>query len=255
MKETARINTRPAAAWQIFRAAGLAALDAIMPPRCLNCGEAVERQGAVCGACFTGLNFITAPLCACCGMPFEFAIDEGAVCAECASFPPPFTKARSALVYDEGSRSLLIRLKHDSTHGMPAFGRWLARSGGDLLTQADMITPVPLHPWRLWTRRYNQSALLALALGKATRIRVIPDLLRRTRATPSQAGRNRDQRRTNVRRAFAVRRPETVKDANILLIDDVYTTGATVAECARVLLAAGAARVDVLTLARVVRAA
>jgi ComF family protein len=158
--------------------------------------------------------------------------------------------------YDEGARPLILRFKHaDRTEAAPAFARWMARSGAALLEDCDLIAPVPLHRWRLLRRRYNQAALLALELSRLADRPAVPDLLERRRNTPSQGRMSRSQRALNVRGAFAVapRHRERVRGARVLLVDDVLTTGATLEACARALKRAGAARVEVLTLARVVR--
>jgi ComF family protein len=128
----------------------------------------------------------------------------------------------------------------------------MARAGGALLADADLIVPVPLHPWRLWRRRYNQAAMLAVAIAKQADKACIPDALARTRATPSQGRLGRGQRQRNVKGAFQLRRPDAVDGKRVILIDDVLTTGATVEECVRILRRGGAEHVDVLTLARVV---
>ena len=150
----------------------------------------------------------------------------------------------------------MLRFKHgDRLEGVPAFARWMARAGADLLEGADLLAPVPLHRWRLWSRRYNQSALLALALGRLTGISARPGLLQRRRATPAMGHMNRQERERNVKGAFRLnpRQEGVVAGRTVVLVDDVLTTGATVGECARALTRAGAAAVDVLTLGRVVR--
>jgi ComF family protein len=239
-----------------LRTGAIAALDLLLPPRCLACHGAVDRQGALCPACWSALQFLGDPQCVSCGLPFDFDPGEPSRCGGCLRKPPPFERARAALAYDDASRPLLLGFKHaDRTHAAPPFGQWLARAGADLLGDAELVVPVPLHRWRLFRRRYNQAALLAIALGRARGVPVEADLLVRRRATPSQAGRSRIARQRNVRGAFAVRpgRGAAIAGRRVLLVDDVLTTGATAMECARVLKRAGAAAVDVVTLARVLR--
>jgi ComF family protein len=229
-------------------------VNLVLPLRCAKCGVPVGEAGTLCPACWADLTFITTPLCACCGMPFSFAAPGDSRCASCIATPPPFHRARAALVYDEGCRGLILGFKHsDRTDLAPIFGRWLARAGAELLAEADFLVPVPLHRWRLFRRRYNQAALLAHALGRESGVATLPDLLVRRRATPSQGGLGRRGRARNVAGAFALGRRgrHLVPGRTFLLIDDVHTTGATLAECAKLLVRAGAARVEVLTLARV----
>ena len=247
-------------AGQLLRPLGRLGLDALLPPQCLACGELVGEPGALCGPCWGGLNFIAAPLCRTCGRPFEFdpsgnASDE-TVCGACIARPPDYAMARSALAYDDASRRLILGFKRaDRTHAAPAFARWMARAGAGLLAEADIVAPVPLHWSRLLARRYNQSALLANALARLSGKTALPDLLRRRRRTPSQGGLGRSARFRNVAGAFSVapRHKARLAECNVLLIDDVLTTGATVEACAKALLRAGAAQVSVLTLARVLR--
>ena len=255
-----------------LRPAARLALDALLPPQCLSCAELVSEPGALCAACWARLRFIATPLCRICGWPFETdptmgdstaAEDINAappadlVCGACLREPPSYDRARSVLAYDEASRGLILGFKHaDRTHAAPAFARWLARAGGELLITADVIVPVPLHWSRLLARRYNQAALLGIGLAKLTGKTSVPDLLIRRRRTPSQGHLSRSERLRNVAGAFAVRpsRLAQLRGRRILLVDDVLTTGATVSACAGVLRRAGAASIDVLTLARVVRA-
>jgi ComF family protein len=239
-----------------FRAIGRTALDAVLPARCLACAAVVGAAGGVCGDCWGQLAFLAAPLCRRCGYPFEHDLGAEAVCAACVAFAPAYDRARAALRYDEASRGLILQFKHaDRTDAARAFGRWLARAGGELLTQAQVIVPVPLHWTRLFQRRYNQSALLALALAYETGLPAATLALVRRRRTPSQGHLSPTARWRNVASAFAVpaRRRSELAGRRVLLVDDVLTTGATVEACAKTLLAAGAAGVDVLTLARVVR--
>jgi ComF family protein len=160
------------------------------------------------------------------------------------------------LRYEEGCRELILRFKHaDRIDGAGTFAGWMARAGGELVASADIIAPVPLHRWRLVRRRYNQAAILANAIGGLRGKLVIPDLLVRRRATPSQGHLGRSQRQRNVAGAFTVhpRRAQVAAGARILLIDDVLTTGATAEACARALRSGGSKAVDLLVLARVVR--
>ena len=234
-------------------------LDVLLPHQCLKCAEVVGRDGALCAACWSEITFMAPPLCACCGYPFELDFGPGAegdLCGGCLRNPPPFARARAVFRYDDASRPLILGLKHgDKTHGVPAFGAWLARAAGPLAADADLVVPVPLHRWRLFRRRYNQAALLAKAVAGAAGLPCAPDLLARVRATKSQGRMSRSARRANVRGAFALasRQRDRVAGARVLLVDDVLTTGATVEAATRCLLRAGAAAVDVLTLARVVR--
>jgi ComF family protein len=240
----------------LLKRAATLALDAVLPPRCLACGVTVAQQGQVCAPCWTAIDFIAGAVCHHCGLPFELPMEPGAICAACAREPPPWERARAVMRYGEVSRRLILRFKHgDKLESVPSFGQWLARAGTELTRDAELIAPVPLHRWRLFRRRYNQAAMLALALGRAARVPVLPDLLARTRPTPSQAGLGAKDRASNVRGAFAVR-PQHVQalaGRRVLLVDDVLTTGATVGACAKALRRAGARAVDVVTLARVVQ--
>ncbi len=243
---------------------GRVLLDALLPHRCLGCAEEVTGGGGLCPACFNDLRFIAAPLCACCGLPFDGGGGEDAgeggaeapealLCADCVAAAPPYGRARAVLRYDGASAPLILRFKHaDRTDSAPAFARWMARAGAELLDGEPLLVPVPLHRWRLFGRRYNQAALLAGALARETGAAWAPDALIRARRTVSQGRFGRLGRLRNVRGAFAVGRPQAVEGRRVVLIDDVMTTGATVSECARVLLRAGAVGVDVLALARVV---
>jgi ComF family protein len=231
-------------------------LDAILPPRCLKCGEIVADSGSLCGRCWPELKFLAPPCCACCGLPFEFEMGEGSLCGACTADRPLYDRARAALTYDDASRDLILRFKHaDRIDGAATFAGWMARAGAELVAGADIIVPVPLHRWRLVRRRYNQAAILANAIGQLRGKRVVPDVLVRRRATPSQGHLGRSQRHRNVAGAFALHpgRAQVAKGARILLVDDVLTTGATAEACARTLRNAGAKAVDLLVLARVVR--
>jgi len=161
------------------------------------------------------------------------------LCGACLTQAPHYASARAAMLYDDASRKLILGFKHgDRTYAARALAVWMHRAAGDFIAQVDALVPVPLHRWRLFSRRYNQSALLAQHVGELAGKPVLPDILRRIRATPSQGHRKRKERQENVRGAFAVSNPAAVEGKTLVLIDDVLTTGATVEECARVLLKA-----------------
>jgi ComF family protein len=239
----------------LVRQAGRAVIDAVLPPRCLACGATVGEPDALCGTCWSAMTFFAPPWCAACGLPFPHPMGEGAVCAECARGRASWQRARAVLRYDKHSRRLVLALKHgDRTHITRALGRWMHRAGAEMLAGADLLVPVPLHWTRLWTRRYNQAALLAHAIHRAGGPPVAPDWLVRRRRTPSQGRLGPLARARNVGGAFTLKARRSVRGKRLVLIDDVLTTGATVEECARVLRRGGAAFVGVLTLARAVRA-
>ena len=233
-------------------AASKAVLNALLPAQCLACNAVVDDAGALCADCFARMTFVASPQCDVCGVPFDIPIQGEALCGACLGERPAFGRARAVFSYDEGSRGLVLKLKHgDRTDAAIHLARWLQRTGADLVADCDVILPVPLHRWRLLMRTYNQAALLANALGKLAGKPVAVDALTRIKPTPSQGGLDRTARRRNVGGAFAVKRPARVSGKRVLLIDDVFTTGATVGACTKVLCDAGAANVDVLVLARV----
>lgn len=242
-----------------LKRAGRSALNLLFPPLCIACRAPVGEPGALCAACWQTIQFLDGPMCACCGLPFEFDPGGETLCAACHAKPPAYDKARAVMRYDEHSRGPILALKHgDRLDLTPGFTRWLDRGGRPLLDETDVILPVPLHPYRLWARRYNQSAELARALARLTGKPADFTSLVRSRPTPSQgAMRSAKARRRNMLGAFKI--PAGHKSAiagrNLLLIDDVLTTGATVDACARALKRAGAGKVFVLALARVVRPA
>jgi ComF family protein len=241
----------------LARRAGHAVLDALFPPRCISCRAAVATAGALCAECWNEISFIEGAVCAACGMPFEIDPGGDTQCAACLAYPPAYDRARCVMRYDESSRGLILALKWaDRLDLVPGFARWLDRSGRALLDECDVIVPVPLHRMRLWQRRYNQAALLAQGLARLSGKPYDPFALARIRHTPSQGDMpSAKARRRNVKGAFAV--PESRKallaEKSVLLVDDVFTTGATLNACAKALKRAGAASVGVLALARVVR--
>lgn len=229
-------------------------LDLLFPPMCIACRVPVGAPG-FCADCWSRVRFLDGPLCACCGVPFAAAPDSETLCAACLARPPAYDRARAILAYDDVSRAPVLALKHaDRLDLVPGFALWLERTGRALLADCDLIVPVPLHPFRLWRRRYNQAAELARALARRCSRPADPLALARSRPTPSQGAMpSARARRRNVLGAFRVPDPRRVAGRNILLVDDVLTTGATAEAAARALRRAGARSVAVLALARVVR--
>jgi ComF family protein len=250
-----------------IKRAGTGMLDALLPPRCPVSGDPVSSPGELSAETWAGIDFLSAPHCAICGFPFEYDQGANAICGACTEKLPSYDIARSVARYNGTMRDLVLGFKHaDKTHGAVLFGRWLAGLYSDLPEPDDppsssFLVPVPLHRRRLLKRRYNQSALLAYATagelahrGQGGNLKVLPDLLLRSRNTPVQDG-SATRRAQNVQGAFSVnpRRGTAFTGARIVLIDDVYTTGSTLRECAKVLKRAGVTTVFALTLARVVR--
>jgi len=249
---SARLPLLTDRAWR----AGGALLDLLLPPHCAVCDAPVDGPGLLCADCFRQTAFITEPFCSCCGVPFGSAALGGAesLCPGCRSAPPVFRRARAALRYDAQGRRLILPFKHaDRTELASVLAPHMARAGAALLREADLLVPVPLHRARLFHRRYNQAALLAKAVGRMAGRACVPDLLVRQRATASLGEMSADARAAEVTGAFAVRRSRVavLPGRRVLLVDDVMTSGATANACAEVLLAAGAASVDVLAAARV----
>lgn len=230
--------------------------DLVWPPLSPLSNADVNVPGELSPEDWSKVAFLDAPWCEACGIPFPYFVGEGAVCGACAARAPVFSKARSAFVYGDDSRALVLQLKHGGrTDALKAFGRWMARAGAEMLPGADALVPVPLHPRRLRQRRFNQSLLLDGALSRISGVPVEPHILVRTRATPSQGGLTAKGRTRNVAGAFRVRQSmkETVKGRRFVLVDDVYTTGATLEACTRALTRAGAEDVSAITLSRVVK--
>jgi ComF family protein len=232
-------------------------VDFLFPPLCIACREPLAGSAGFCAACWSRIVFLDGPLCDCCGLPFSVELGPDARCAACLTQPPAYDRARAIVAYDGFSRAPILALKHaDRLELVPGFALWLTRTGARLIQESDLIVPVPLHRFRLWRRRYNQAAELARALSRRTGKPVALAALARKRRTESQGVMvSAKARRRNVLGAFAIPQADLVKGRNILLVDDVLTTGATAEACARALKRAGAAKVQVLALARVVKGA
>lgn len=232
-------------------------LDFLFPPLCVMCRASISEAHNLCGQCWSAVSFLDGPACDCCGLPFEIDPGEGTLCGPCHAKAPAFARARAVMRYDDACKGAILALKHaDRLDIVPAFSQWMTRAGRPLLEAADLIVPVPLHRRRLWWRRFNQSAELAKMLERLTGTKAEMSVLIRARPTPSQGTMpSAKARRRNVLGAFRVAENQRalIAKRQILLVDDVFTTGATAGACARALKRAGAADVSVLTLARVVR--
>ncbi len=231
------------------------ALDMALPPLCPSCREPLGDGVGLCAACWSKLSFIEPPYCARLGIPFTYDPGPGLLSMEAIANPPAYDRARAAVRYDDIARALVLGFKYGDRLDLAGMmGRWMARAGHELTRDADALLPVPLHWRRLWARRFNQSAALSAAISGICGVPVLHDALKRVRATPQQVGLSKPERAENVQGAFRVPadRKISVAGRRLVLVDDVLTSGATVDTCARALLRAGAAHVDVLVFARVV---
>jgi ComF family protein len=233
-------------------------VDVVAPPKCVTCRQDVVTGAALCLSCWQALRFIDEPVCDALGTPFEFEQGDGALSAAAIAEPPPWHRARAAVVFNEVSQKLVHLLKYrDMPEAGLAMARMMSGPGRKLLSDCDVIVPVPLHRFRLWQRRFNQAAVLAKSLAQSSLKPWAHDVLVRDRSTRPQVGLAASERHKNLRNAFSVP-PEQVggiAGKRVLLVDDVRTTGATAAACAVVLRDAGAAQVDVLSFALVLEPA
>ncbi|WP_164116717.1 ComF family protein [Sphingorhabdus sp. Alg239-R122] len=230
-------------------------LDIIIPPRCPSCGDMVENDLQFCGTCWPQLKFITDPCCSACGRPFDVARDDELLCAPCLARPPKHDGVRAAVVYDELSRQIPLKLKYAGRIGLAKLiARFLGRHMPDDCDNL-LLVPVPLHRGRIWRRGFNQAALIAQALHDSHEIDILLDSLLRTRATPPLKGMTAQQRRKILQGAIKVNPKylDDIRGRDIMLIDDVYTSGATTNACVIQLKKAGAQTVTIYCWARVLR--
>ncbi len=237
----------------------LRTIDIILPPKCVLTGQRVDKIGTISHGYWQNISFIDEPYCDICSVPFDFHLDltgDPTICGNCLSTPPTFDKLRTAIIYDENSKSMVLAFKYaDKLVLKNIFSNWIIRAGNDLLNDSDIIAPVPLHRKRLWQRRYNQSAILAKEVAKNfTNLKYCPQLLKRIKTTPPQRGLSKQERINNVKNTIKVKEKylNDISGKNICIVDDVYTSGATINECAKILKKAGAKNIYALTLARVV---
>lgn len=229
-------------------------IDFALPPRCPGCGAVTAEPHRFCMACWSSLIFLGDPCCARCALPFDYDQGADALCGGCLAYPPRFDRLRAAVAYGEIPRKVALKLKYG---GRPGVAETVA---GFMTRHVEgapdaLLVPVPLHRWRIWRRGYNQAALIAQALARRTGLAARLDLIERVKRTPPLRGMNAGQRRDALRGAFRVPAAgrAALKGRSVILIDDVYTSGATANGCARALKRAGAAEVRVLAWARVVR--
>jgi len=245
--EAPRWRPDPKRAWRWL-------IDTVLPPRCPLCAVEIQEPGTVCPACWQKLRFISRPFCDKTATPFVIDPGPGIYAASAYQHPPDWDRARAAILYDDPAPALIHAFKYSDRHELlPLLANAMHRAGADLLAEADLLIPVPLHRARLWQRRFNQAALLAQRLAKLNGTACRTDLLFRRKPTPPQVGKSREARARNMAGAFAItahHKPD-IAGKRLILVDDVLTTGATLNACSRVLKAAGAANVDILVFARV----
>lgn len=229
-------------------------VDLVYPPRCPLCGDAIEAQTGLCSACWGELRIPGEPACALCQRPFDSdAVGTDAICAVCLADPPRHDGIAAGTLYNDASRKLVLTFKHGGRIALAPMLAGLIRARLPTIDEDWLVVPVPLHRWRLWKRGYNQAALLASELAKATGAELVVDALVRERATPALGGLGKQARRRVLSGALAVnpRRREHLSGAKVLLVDDVLTSGATTTACVSQLKRAGAEKVVIACFARV----
>ncbi|WP_313614550.1 ComF family protein [Agrobacterium sp.] len=231
---------------------GRALVDVVYPPLCPGCGVLISKSGAFCSECWSGISFIERPYCEILGLPFSSDPGPGMLSSEAIASPPPFDRLRSAVIHDGAARRIVHQLKYqdrmDLVHMMAI---WMLRASDGMVEQCDCLLPVPLHRMRFLSRRFNQSAELSRHLSMLSGKPFLTSSVLRTKSTKRQVGLSARARQDNMRGAFAFApgRELDVTGKRVVLVDDVYTTGATVSAVARLLKKAGAADVTVLTFA------
>jgi ComF family protein len=232
---------------------GTKLLDTLFPAHCFLCQEILTENVHLCAKCWGDVDFITSPFCQICGMPFSFEVGAETLCGSCIKETPAYDKMRVVAHYGGAMRKLILPFKHgDKTELVSIFADWLHKAGQEIFGECDVIVPVPLHFKRLLMRRYNQAGLLANELSKKVNIPVDHFILSRHKYNSTQKDLSRKERFRNLQGAFQIKNKSYIKGKNLLIIDDVVTTGATAQSCASLLKHSGAKKVEMLALARVV---
>src|SRR3954469_14261753 len=229
-----------AAALALARSALRPILDFALPPRCPGCGAVTEEPHRFCLTCWSALNFLGDPCCARCALPFEYGEGAEVICGRCMAEPPAYDRLRAAVAYGDMARAVALKLKNGGRPGVAeTMARFIERHLDAL--PAPILAPVPLHRWRIWRRGYNQAALIAGALARRAGLEARLDLVERVKATPVLRGMTPRERKDAVRGAFRVNpgRKAALEGKAVILVDDVYTSGATVNACARILRRSG----------------
>ena len=250
-------HTAAVLALPVLRGLAHAAIDTVFPPACLNCRESTGASGSLCATCWAQVRFIERPFCDRLGTPFAMDLgNDGLLSPEAVADPPVYARARAVAHFEDGPvRRLVHQLKYSARMELAKpLGAWMARAGNEILAEAEVLVPVPLHRRRLAVRRFNQAHALAQAISAQCGVPADPFILARVKPTPSQVGLSRSQRALNLQGAFRVSdgMAARIEGRAVVLIDDVMTSGATANAASRALLRSGAKRVDVLVFARAI---
>lgn len=227
-------------------------LELLFPSKCIICAN-YQTDAKVCSECWGNITFINKPCCAICSAAFEFETEENSICGACIQNRPNYDRAISLMKYDDYSKKIIHKFKYqDQLHILEYLTTLMNNMGKEIIKQADIIAPVPMHKYKLLKRGYNQAALLAMRIAENSNLIYLPQLLIKNKSTIAQADLNKKQRMSNIKGSFVLNSKFSteIKGKNILIIDDVVTTSATINECAKILKKAQPAKILVLSLAK-----